>query len=395
MAGAGGRSHPAVGAPAALGEQLLGGEEYRFGFFQASRLIDLLRARSAQERIGRAALPDDEPVRFQSRVSLGFPASEIYALGFDPEDPRQFDRRQRVPRLLDWRAPRRPLHMTVNFMGLVGSQAVLPIHYTEQVLARLRKGDRALRDFLDLLSHRFIAFFFRAWSKHRPGIDLEWRSQRHRRAEELASDEPLVRYDQHSRHLFSLFGMGTGRLHGRMAVPDEALLRYTHLLYLCRRPAWALAELVRDFLELPEALVHIEQFVVQRLQLPEAEQSQLGERNHGLGETAVCGDEVTVADAKFEIRLGPLLHERFFELLPPGSGSSGLPFRRLAQLARLLVGPELDFDIRLTLDKRAVAPARIDDSAEEPARLGVSLWLINQTPELDLADSVFPSALGE
>ncbi len=395
MAGTGGRSHTPLGASAGIGQRLLGGEEFRFRFFQAVRLLDLWRARGARQRVGRAPLPDEEPVQFQARVALGFPASEIYTLGCDPEDPRQFDRLNRLPRQLDWRTPRRPLQMTVNFIGLVGSQAVLPIHYTEKVLERVRKGDRALRDFLDLASHRFIAFFFRAWAKHRPGIDLEWRSQEHRPQAEAATGDRLDSCDDFSRQLFSLIGMGTAQLHGRLAVPDELLLRYLNLLSLRRRPVCALAAMLADFLELPAARVHIEQFVPQRLALPEPELSVMGERNCVLGQNLVCGDEVTLTDSKFEVQLGPLLLDRFFELLPAGSFSSGLPFRRVVQLTRLFVGPELDFDVRLTLRGSEVHPAQLGDSDGEPARLGVSLWLINQTPQLDLTDSVFPSALGE
>ena len=131
-------------------EQLLGGEEYRYSFFQAVRLVDLLFARATEQRVGRGLAPQDEPLRFQARASLAFPASELYALGYDPEDRQQFDRQRRVPLSPAWRNPQTPLPITTNFFGLFGPQGVLPLHYSEFVFQRLRlrpcRADRVLLD---------------------------------------------------------------------------------------------------------------------------------------------------------------------------------------------------------------------------------------------------------
>ena len=138
MATSGGRTDPPVKA-------LLFEEGYRFRFFQAVRLLG--RVYPGRQPVGRDASPTDEAVRFRSRATLEFPASDIQEIS-PPQDGS-------------------PAQMLVNFMGLTGPSGALPQHYTELVLERMRVKDHALRDFLDLFNHRMLSLFYRAWEKYR------------------------------------------------------------------------------------------------------------------------------------------------------------------------------------------------------------------------------------
>jgi len=133
-------------------------EPYSFEFFQAVRLLERMYPERAT--IGRDSLPVAEVVRFRSRPTLGFPASEIHELRETDEDFTDL----------------RKLEMFVNFMGMVGAIGVLPPHYTELVAERARYRDTAMWAFLDIFSHRAISLFFRAWEKYRFPFDYE-RSQ--------------------------------------------------------------------------------------------------------------------------------------------------------------------------------------------------------------------------
>ena len=58
-------------------------------------------------------------------------------------------------------------------IGLTGPSGVLPRHYTDAVVQALRNRSSSLHAFLDMLSHRFVAFFARAGAKYRPARAAE------------------------------------------------------------------------------------------------------------------------------------------------------------------------------------------------------------------------------
>ncbi|HNN90939.1 MAG TPA: type VI secretion system baseplate subunit TssG [Pseudomonadota bacterium] len=372
-------------------EQLLGGEEYRYSFFQAVRLVDLLFARATEQRVGRGLAPQDEPLRFQARASLAFPASELYALGYDPEDRQQFDRQRRVPLSPAWRNPQTPLPITTNFFGLFGPQGVLPLHYSEFVFQRLRLRDGAVRDFLDMLGQRLASFFYRAWSKHHIVVDFEWQSRQATTADRASQPSKV---DDYLRYLLSLVGIGENDLRSRLSVRDQSLAYYAGLFAQGRRPQGSLARLLADYFSLPAEQVRVQEFVPQRLPLPASEQSQLGDANCDLGISTVIGDEVLLENAKFEVVLGPFSARQFRYFLPPQQNqSSGESFLQLVHLTRFYVGLELDFDVRLLLRRDAAFLCSLDDNEETRAVLGIAAWLINDRPKTDLDDSLFPSTM--
>ena len=148
---------PRIGAPdpeeigGALLEELLLEDPCSFEFFQAVRL--LRRLRPSLEGVGQFAHPSREVVRFSSNPRLGFPAGQVQEL---EQDPRQ------------------TLRMEVNFMGLVGNQGVLPLHYSRMVRRQEKENqDHPLRDFLDIFQHRIVSLFYRAWERARFFVPFE------------------------------------------------------------------------------------------------------------------------------------------------------------------------------------------------------------------------------
>ena len=122
-------------------------EGERFEFFQAVRLLQLLR----QERgaVGRDEDPEREAVRFRGGIGVDFPTSDVAMIGRGEDD--------------------RPTSMDVAFMGVAtpASFGSLPLHYAQLVREEVvQQKHEALRDFFDIFNHRLISLFYRAWEKY-------------------------------------------------------------------------------------------------------------------------------------------------------------------------------------------------------------------------------------
>jgi type VI secretion system protein ImpH len=326
-------------------QQLLD-EAYRFEFFQAVRLIE--RMEREREPVGAGGPPAREVVRFRTRASLGFPASQIHEVRQGPREDL-------------------PLEMVVAFMGLTGPLGLLPHAYTQLVMDRLRAQDATLSDFLDLFNHRLISFFFRAWEKYRFPVAYE-----------------KNRRDPFTEYLFDLIGMGTPGLKGRTSVPDEGLLLYAGLIGQQPHSAVALEGILQDYFGVP---VEIRQFQGQWVFLEPEYRTFLGSANSGLGDSAICGERVFTEYSKFRVRLGPLAFSRYTSFLP--TGGSHLP---LTDLTRFLVNRELDFDIQLVLKKEEVPACRLSSTGPAPPMLGWTTWLKTQQLAEDASQVVLSVA---
>jgi len=326
-------------------EQTLFEEPYRFDFFQAVRILELLQPERAP--VGLDGPPGREVVRFHAHQSLTFPASSIHSL--DRRDDHD-----------------EPPAMTVAFMGLTGPMGVLPLVYSNLMIERLRAGDHTMAAFLDLINHRLISLFYRAWEKYHPFVAFE------RGAGDALSED-----------LFDLIGLGTAALRNRQRFPDRALLFYTGIFAQRRRPAIALESLLLDAFALP---VRVEQFVGQWLTLEPGDRSIMGSegRNNELGASFVLGSRVWDEQGKIRLRIGPLTFERFCALLPDGPALGPV-----AHMARLFVDGEFDVDVQLVLKASEVPESRLSSEPGQGARLSRFAWLKSRDFARDVDDAVF------
>lgn len=313
-----------------LNEQFLE-EPYRFDFFQAVRV--LRKVYRDRKPVGGAALPAEEVARFRSHVALDFPASEIHEAYETVDDQTGATR----------------LEMIVNFMGLVGIGAPLPIHYTEVVLDRVRHRDTALWSFIDIFTHRAVSMFFRAWEKYRFPVGYE------------GGDDRFTSY------LYDWSGIGTNRIRGRMHVRDEELLPYSGLIAQRPHSANALENIISDYFGAPAKTL---QFFGQWLKLEPRDWTRVGKQNHVLGRNAIAGTNIWNQQSKFRVCLGPLNFKQFEAFLPDGSAH-----KKLDSVIRFMVGQEVDFDVQLLLKGRQVPGTVLTTRALRKPKLGWTSYL--------------------
>jgi type VI secretion system protein ImpH len=351
MAAASGRPRPS------LIERLFK-EPERFRFFQAVRLLERESARAAADdsrferrrAVGEDADPSAEVVRFRALPSLSFPPTEIASLkesnGHGPE-------------------------MTVSFMGLAGPSGVLPQHYTSTIIRTVREKSLSLRDFLDVFNHRLISLFWRAWAKYRLPIAYEHGAGRGG--------------DGITDALRALTGIGGEHLRERARVGDETLLHYSGHLGHFPRSAAGLGAMLSDYFG---RRVRVQQFFGRWLPLAPSERSRLASRARpsgtycGLGVDATLGERVWDVQGSFRLHIGPLSYGQFLGFMPEGDDLT-----RLGELTKLYVGPDLSFDVQLTLKKDEVPMLRL--AGLGAPRLGWNTWLRHEPEWRDRDDAVF------
>lgn len=314
----------------------LGDDPRSFRFFQAVRLLERLRPEGAP--VGGDGDPDDEVVRFSANPSLAFPSSEVEDIDLEGDGPAR---------------------MTVNFMGLVGPQGMLPHHYTLLVMERLRRKDHALRAFLDIFQHRALSLFYRAWERNR--FPVTW---------EKRGDDPLT------EHLLDLVGMGTPALRATSPIPERTLACLAGLLAAQPRGALALEELIEEYFDVP---CEVEQFVGGWYRLEPGDVCVLGDEQSPasrLGLGAVAGDEVWDAQARARIRIGPLDQERFDSFLPTGDA-----YGRLRDVLRFFSHDQVEFEVQLVLAREDVPGLVV--GGDGPSPLGWSTWIRTEPLERD------------
>lgn len=346
--------------------QQLFAKPFRFSFFQAVRILEQQGRRAAAATRVKAVDPvgedhpcDQEVVQFRAHASLEFPEAEISSLA--------------APGSRDSGTAQDRSQMQVNFMGLTGPSGVLPEHYSALMVRNVRAKNLALRDFFDLINHRAISLFYRAWGKYRL-------TEAYERAPE-SEEDPIT------ASLYALVGFENRYLRDRMAVDDETLLYYASALLPASRPAMGLETMLSDYFEMP---VQLSQFEGRWLSLREEDRSALRPEMGAapgycqLGVDAVAGDRVWDVQSAFRLKLGPLSYGAFVDFMPDGP-----QMRKLAELTRLYAGAEKTFDVELTLKKEEVPFCRLQSAGAEVPRLGWNTWLRQHAVLADRSDAVF------
>lgn len=308
----------------------------RFEFFEAARILKLLRA----------SKPDDSTrLEFRTAPTKSFPAGEVLTL----EDEGY------------------AIRLVTQVIGLFGPAGVLP--HADKDLVVGGSANILLRDFLDVFNARIIELFYEAWKLNRHDVSFE-----------MFRRNVDKREDGFTLMLLSFCGVGLESVRNQREFPDEVFASASGLLSRNIRSASAIRRCISSQFHLP---VKVNEFIQERLFLDKGIQTRLDgffEGYNALGKTALLGERVDSHRQRFEVSLGPLSQTEFHSLCPHGNN---VAFRRLVDLIKGILGRPLDFDIRFCVKSEAVSPARLGGT-----RLGFDSWVLADSEENDRDDPV-------
>jgi type VI secretion system protein ImpH len=308
---------------------------HRYDFYQTLRRLECLYGE--KPRWGAALRPADEPVRLGQDADLAFAPAPLAA----------FERPAGAP-------PR----LQVRLFGLLGPNGPLPLHLTEYARDRVRHaGDATFSRFLDMLHHRFLAMFYRAWAQAQPHVNRDRPAQ-----------------DRFAVYLGALAGIAPPAFRERDTVPDLAKLFHAGTLVRQVRNAEGLGGILEHYFRVP---VQIGEFTGHWMPLGDGELTRLGAGTTALGHSTVLGRQVWDRQHKFRIRLGPLTLAEYERFLPGGP-----LLQKLVDWVRMYLCFELDWDVQLRLQPREVPRLTLGGGR----RLGWTTWLGTRSAPTDAAD---------
>jgi type VI secretion system protein ImpH len=337
-------------------------EPYRFGFFQAVRLLELWFSRQDSVRAEDIVA---QCLSFRNTLSLAFPPSEIHAIDAHSGDgAKLLDAIQRAAAIADGSLDQ--VHITPAFFGLLGGQGALPLHYTEQIAEReYSKRDRAAREFFDIFSNRATALFYAAWKKYR--LPFQYETDRDERYLPL---------------LLSLAGIGDaqsrGDLHtGAGSLYDESLAGYAGAARHKPVSAVFLQNALTDYFSVP---IVVQQFIGKWYDVPPDQLTTLSGVNATLGATALAGARIWQRDMRARLLIGPLAKADYDMFLPGAERALALE-----RMLTVLAGITLEYEVVLILRRADVGFSQLSAGA----RLGWDAFLSTRDSVIDRTDSCY------
>lgn len=278
----------------------------RFSFFQAVSLLHAMKP--GRVHVGELGPPGREAVRFAHSPALTFAASDVSRVSVPNEEV--------------------PAQVVTNFLGLTGASSPLSDYMVEAVLRASLDDEASLPAFYDLLHHRLLSLFYRAWRKYRFHCSFNGE-----------------KYDVGTRRLLAFVGLDTQSPGDWHALPPLVQLSFAPMLLQRTRPAYTLQVVLERLF--PNVLFRVECFIARHARIDEADRVALGVRRTRLNVDMTIGGRVLDRSGRFRVVAGPV-GRAAFDAFMPGGQHFALIRRVLEQFTRGLLEAELEVELDRT-----------------------------------------------
>lgn len=311
---------------------------YDFSFLQAVRLFQKLSPNGAD--IGNTLTPAEDPISFSSRYTYSLPSSDIYRVHVVDNKPQ----------------------IEVNFWNLAGPHGSLPSPLSQKVDERMREGDFALKDFLDIFNHRLLSVYYCVAQKYSFVLSPK------------ASIQTTV-----GQMMCALAGVDPNQ-ENYASASTAALSQYAGIMWQRPRSAAGLEQILSDYFQVP---ISIEQFVGSWVDINRRQRSFMGirrGRNHKLGRTTFLGKRFWQSCHHFVVNVGPLTSEQFYLFVPTGAA-----YNEICDMIKFYAPLELTFQLKVSLKEDEKLVALGFDNPSKDNRLGWTSVLTNAPQDYSIS----------
>ncbi len=341
-----------------------------FDFFRAVWLLE--RAARDCEPVGHRGPVRAEALRFRPDPSVGFPTTDV----------------RQISRSADRETGGSLYQVDVTFMGLYGVSTPLPVHYAIDLLrdvdaqgAALKEhaqpgesvrpaGSTPTRDFLDILHHRTISLFYRAWLKYRYDVQFG-----------------VVGRDVLTDYMLYLLGCPRGTDVGVDSAPGLSpvrLIRYAGALTEHPKSAAMLEGILTDYWS--GMGIQVDQCVGRWVTMSTSDLNSVSLGNCSIGHDLNIGEQVYDLNGAFTVVVGPVDWDTYQQFLPDGQA-----FNQTRSLVQLYCSDPLAFTIEIKLNPNEVPEWQLGTDPNA-GRLGYTSWL--RTDEVPATSVIFESTAG-
>ena len=312
----------------------LNSDIYGYEFFQAVRIIESICKN--KPCIGTTLHPHSEIVNFKQNPSLRTQTSDVKRCRFNIKESK--------------------IELTTNFLGLLGTNGIMPYFFTEELLSQMKSKNFAMLDFLNIFYNRMISFLYRAWAINNQTVSYE-----------------KGRNDYISKYLYSIIGYNYDSFNKNSSLSYDFKLYFAAHFARAEQSVESLCSIIREYFKVN---AEVEEFFQQWIDIPQEAKTEFKYNNSSgiLGRNTFIGDKAWNCTVKFKLVIGPMSIERYNSLLPGNVG-----FIQLKEILNLCSPVELYCDLVYVLKADEIPSLSTDNCSQ----LGYNSWLITEKPKKD------------